>query len=221
MRNRQLRRGSVRRREPVVAVVPRRNCPARRLRRQGMHAERQEQDAGATDNARSRDGNGSLLTRVSSQHISVRPALDAARVQLYHNYETVTTRPFRVSPASGVPIYLQLMEQIRHAIESCVLGPGDQLPAIRTLAQELVISPNTVVKAYTELDREGVIELRHGAGAFVAVRDDVRDRSRQARAAASLAKEFVDKLRRQGFADAEIRRFLEAQLDPDDERVRR
>ena len=127
---------------------------------------------------------------------------------------------FRVNPASGVPIYVQLMEQIRHSIESCLLGPGDQLPAIRTLAQELVISPNTVVKAYTELDREGVIELRHGAGAFVAMREDLHGRSRQARAAATLAREFVDKLRRHGFADAEIRRFIEAQLDRELENVR-
>ena len=112
------------------------------------------------------------------------------------------------------------MEQIRHAIESCILGPGDQLPPIRTLAQELVISPNTVEKAYTELDREGVIELRHGVGAFVALRDDLPGRGRQARAAANAAKEFVDKLRRQGFSDAEIRRFIEAQLDFEVQRVR-
>jgi len=132
----------------------------------------------------------------------------------------VQARLFRLNPASGVPIYVQLMEQIRHSIESCLLGPGDQLPAIRTLAQELVISPNTVVKAYTELDREGVIELRHGAGAFVAMREDLQGRSRQARAAGALAREFVDKLRRQGFSDAEIRRFIEAQLDRELENVR-
>ena len=129
-------------------------------------------------------------------------------------------RLFRLNPASGVPIYVQLMEQIRHSIESCLLGPGDQLPAIRTLAQELVISPNTVVKAYTELDREGVIELRHGAGAFVAMREDQQGRGRQARAAANLAREFVVKLRRQGFSDAEIRRLIEAQLDLELENVR-
>src|ERR1041385_509568 len=129
-------------------------------------------------------------------------------------------RLFRVNPASGVPIYVQLMEQIRHSIESCLLGPGDQLPAIRTLAQELVISPNTVIKAYTELDREGVIELRHGAGAFVAVHED-RRRTRRARAAGTLAREFVDKLRRHGFSDAEIRRFVEAQLDHDRDATRR
>jgi GntR family transcriptional regulator len=113
------------------------------------------------------------------------------------------------------------MEQIRHSIESCLLGPGDQLPAIRTLAQELVISPNTVIKAYTELDREGVIELRHGAGAFVAVREVLQGRSRRARAAGGVASEFVDKLRRQGFSDAEIRRFVEAKLDREVEGARR
>src|ERR1041385_3906661 len=105
-------------------------------------------------------------------------------------------RLFRVNPASGVPIYVQLMEQIRHSIESCLLGPGDQLPAIRTLAQELVISPPTVLKAYTELEREGVINLRQGAGRFVALREDLKGRSRKARAAAILAGEFVDKLSR-------------------------
>ena len=97
---------------------------------------------------------------------------------------------------------------------------GDQLPAIRTLAQELVISPPTVVKAYTELEREGVIELRMARGAFVAMRENLQGRSQKARTAATLAGEFVDKLRRQGFSDAEIRRFVEAQLDRELENVR-
>ena len=71
------------------------------------------------------------------------------------------------NPSLGVPIYLQLMEQVKHAIETGALQPGDQLPGIRPLAEELVINPNTVAKAYRELEHEGVIELRHGAGAFV------------------------------------------------------
>ncbi|MBV9501177.1 MAG: GntR family transcriptional regulator, partial [Acidobacteriaceae bacterium] len=50
---------------------------------------------------------------------------------------------FRLNPDSGIPLYVQLADQIRHAIESCVLAPGEQLPAIRTLAQGLVLSPNT------------------------------------------------------------------------------
>ena len=75
---------------------------------------------------------------------------------------------FRPNPSLGVPIYLQLMEQVKHAIETGALRPGDQLPGMRPLAEELVINPNTVAKAYRELEHEGVIELRHGAGAFVA-----------------------------------------------------
>ena len=74
---------------------------------------------------------------------------------------------FRPNPSLGVPIYLQLMEQVKHAIETGALKSGDQLPGIRPLAEELVMNPNTVAKAYRELEHEGVIELRHGSGAFV------------------------------------------------------
>jgi GntR family transcriptional regulator len=74
---------------------------------------------------------------------------------------------FRPNAGSGVPIYLQLMEQVKHAIETGALRSGDQLPGIRPLAEELVINPNTVAKAYRELEHDGVIELRQGAGAFV------------------------------------------------------
>ena len=72
------------------------------------------------------------------------------------------------NPSLGVPIYLQLVEQVKHAIETGALRPGDQLPSIRPLAEELVINANTVAKAYRELEREGVVELRQGAGAFIA-----------------------------------------------------
>jgi len=140
---------------------------------------------------------------------------------VYHNYETVDPAFFKVDPASGVPIYLQLMERFRHAVESCLLAPGDQLPAIRTLAQQLVISPNTVVKAYTELDQEGVIELRHGVGAFVLDGERHRDRGKEIRIAKNLVRAFVEKLRKQGFATDEIRRFVEAELNLTAEEVRR
>src|SRR6266487_3357974 len=77
---------------------------------------------------------------------------------------------FTVNPSSGQPLYVQLMQQIRHAIETGVLQPGDSLPGVRTLAQQLVISPNTVVKAYSELEHEGLLELRHGSGAYVSAK---------------------------------------------------
>ncbi|MBV9746547.1 MAG: GntR family transcriptional regulator, partial [Acidobacteriia bacterium] len=58
---------------------------------------------------------------------------------------------FRVNQSSGVPLYLQLMDQVKHAVDTGALRPGDQLPAIRKLAEDLVMNPNTVVRAYREL----------------------------------------------------------------------
>jgi len=119
---------------------------------------------------------------------------------------------FRINPSSGVPIYLQLMEQVKHAIETGALQAGDQLPGIRPLSEEMVMNPNTVAKAYRELAHEGVIELRHGAGAFVspnARADRVADKLR---AAQPLVAGTVDKLRARGLSEEEIRRLFEAEL---------
>jgi len=111
-----------------------------------------------------------------------------------------------------VPIYLQLMEQVKHAIETGALRPGEQLPGIRPLAEELVINPNTVAKAYRELEHEGVIELRHGAGAFVSANARGRKAADSLRAGQSIVAGAVDKLRDRGLTDDEIRRLFEAEL---------
>src|SRR5882672_4369818 len=120
---------------------------------------------------------------------------------------------FRPHPSLGVPIYLQLMEQVKHAIETGALRPGEQLPGIRPLAEELVMNPNTVAKAYRELEHEGVIELRHGAGAFVSAQAKGRKPSAdRVRAAQPIVAGAIDKLRARGLSDEEIRRLFEAQL---------
>lgn len=119
---------------------------------------------------------------------------------------------FRTSPSSGVPIYLQLMEQVKHAIETGALKAGDQLPGIRPLAEELVINPNTVAKAYRELEHEGVIELRHGAGAFVSGSARGKKAAERVRAGQSIVAAAVDKLHARGMSDEEIRRLFEAEL---------
>ena len=119
---------------------------------------------------------------------------------------------FRPNPSSGVPIYLQLMEQVKHAIETGALRPGEQLPGIRPVAEELVINPNTVAKAYRELEHEGVIELRHGAGAFVAEQAQGRKGTDRVRAAQPLVAELVQRLRARNLSDEEIRRLIEAEL---------
>jgi len=72
-----------------------------------------------------------------------------------------------IDPNSGMPVYRQMIDQIKYYIASETLKPGDQLPSVRDLAQRLSVNPTTVVKAYAELEHEQVIELRHGKGAFV------------------------------------------------------
>jgi GntR family transcriptional regulator len=119
---------------------------------------------------------------------------------------------FRPNPSSGVPIYLQLMEQVKHAIETGALRPGDQLPGMRPLAEELVMNPNTVAKAYRELEHEGVIELRHGSGAFVSRNARAEKLADKLRGAQSLVAGTVERLRARGLSEEEIRRLFEAEL---------
>ncbi len=72
-----------------------------------------------------------------------------------------------VDQRRGVPIYVQLVNGVRHALEVGTLRPGERLPTVRGLAEELTVAPNTVVKAYNELQRAGLIESRPGVGTVV------------------------------------------------------
>src|SRR5579863_9684222 len=72
-----------------------------------------------------------------------------------------------VDPRSGVPIYLQIIEQVKRSVALGVLGAGEQLPTVKQLALDLTVNPNTIARAYRELEREGVIETAVGRGSFV------------------------------------------------------
>jgi GntR family transcriptional regulator len=87
-----------------------------------------------------------------------------------------------VNPRSGVPLYVQLIEQVKHALEIGALQPGEQLPTVRQLASELTIAPNTIVKAYDELARLGLIESKPGVGTIVVMNVDgaLREQQREA-----------------------------------------
>jgi GntR family transcriptional regulator len=122
---------------------------------------------------------------------------------------------FKPNQASGVAIYVQLMEQVRHAIETGALRAGDQLPPIRKVAEELVVNPNTVAKVYRELEHEGVIELRHGAGAFVADAGrgaEPEERAERLRRGQGVVRGAVAKLEALGLSEEEVRRLFEAAL---------
>ena len=72
-----------------------------------------------------------------------------------------------VSPADGVPIYLQIVNQVKYLVSSGRLAAGEELPPIRTLAEQLLINPNTVARAYRELELVGVVEKRRTTGTYV------------------------------------------------------
>ncbi|MBV8602073.1 MAG: GntR family transcriptional regulator, partial [Candidatus Eremiobacteraeota bacterium] len=74
---------------------------------------------------------------------------------------------FTVDPRSGVPIYLQLIDQVKRGVALGSLAPGEQLPTVKALALELTVNPNTVARAYRDLERDGVIETSPGRGSFV------------------------------------------------------
>src|SRR5438874_440446 len=73
----------------------------------------------------------------------------------------------RISPDDGLPIYLQIVNQVKYLIASRRLTPGEEIPPIRVLAQELLVNPNTVARAYLELEREGVVAKKHGSGTYI------------------------------------------------------
>ena len=119
---------------------------------------------------------------------------------------------FKLHPSAGQPLYSQVVQQVRHAIETGVLRDGDTLPGIRTLAEELVVSPNTVAKAYSELEHAGLLDLRHGSGAYVIAKRRLKSRAEQVRAAQARVQELVESLHGDGFSAEEIHRMFAAEL---------
>ena len=117
---------------------------------------------------------------------------------------------FRLNPSSGIPLYLQLMEQVKHSLDTGSLRPGDRLPTIRKMAEDLVINPNTVARAYRELEHEGIVELRHGSGAFVS--EAAAGKSRVTRKAQTLVQSAIERLAASGLTEEEIRRLVENEL---------
>lgn len=72
-----------------------------------------------------------------------------------------------IATHNGVPVYLQIVQQVKYLVAAGRLAAGEELPPIRVLAEQLVINPNTVARAYMELEREGVVVKRHGSGTYV------------------------------------------------------
>ena len=106
--------------------------------------------------------------------------------------------------SSRLPIYRQLVQQIRQAIARGDVKPDEQLPSVRQLSRDLVINPNTVARAYTELEHEGLLNNRPGRGVFVArPRDDLTKDARRRRLVESLDR-FLTEAVNLGFSEEEV-----------------
>lgn len=118
---------------------------------------------------------------------------------------------FRIERGSGLPAYLQLVEQVRQALRLGWVKPGDRLPTVREVVSSCGVNPNTVLKAYRELELAGLVEARQGAGTFVSAGLGSADPAVMARLRAQLAK-WVQGAREAGLDDEDIRALLSTAL---------
>jgi GntR family transcriptional regulator len=117
-----------------------------------------------------------------------------------------------LDPRSPIPLYAQIAERVRLAIATGTLGTADALPSVRQLSTELRVNPATVVQAYRDLETQGFVEIRHGAGTFVrelAPGRRARERSRQATA---LVRKLLADARRMGVSLAEVQKAIEDEI---------
>jgi GntR family transcriptional regulator len=118
---------------------------------------------------------------------------------------------FQLSQDSGVPAYLQLAQQVKQAVRMGVLDVGDKLPTVKEVVAEVAVNPNTVMKAYWQLEHEGLVEGRQGVGTFVARRPAGPPPATQHRLARNLER-WVQAARGAGLEDDAIDAMLRATL---------
>ena len=119
---------------------------------------------------------------------------------------TSKTAPFqiRLDLRSGVPVYRQIIDQVMGGIAAGAVVGGDQLPTMRQLAVDLAINPNTVIRAYRELEIRGVLETQQGTGTFISHQDIKRDDAERQRRLNQLTGEFIARAGAEGFTLKEI-----------------
>ena len=111
---------------------------------------------------------------------------------------------FRLDIQSGVPVYRQIIDQVTGGMAAGALKPGDQLPTVRQLAVDLTINPNTVVRAYRELEIRGVLETQQGTGTFISQQKVKRDEVERQRRLSQLVSEFAARAGAGGFTVKEL-----------------
>jgi len=115
---------------------------------------------------------------------------------------------FRLDLHSGVPVYRQLIDQVRAGMASGSLSSGDQLPTVRQLAVDLAINPNTVLRAYRELELGGLLETQQGTGTFITQKKPRRDDVERERQLNQLVGEFLARAGASGFTAEDLLKQL-------------
>jgi GntR family transcriptional regulator len=123
---------------------------------------------------------------------------------------------FRLDGHSGVPVYRQLIDQVQAAVASGVLASGDQLPTVRQVAVDLTINPNTVSRAYREMEIRGMLDTQQGTGTFVADRKVEYSKDERERLLGQLVGEFVSRAGATGFTLKQLMKALK-ELQPDED----
>ena len=117
-----------------------------------------------------------------------------------------------IDPRSPTPIYAQIAARVRIAVASGDLTTGDSLPSVRSLAGTLRVNPATVVQAYRDLERDGVVEMRQGSGTFIAnLSPEARGHTRE-QEARRLVRDLLEQAARLAICPAELRRALDSEL---------
>jgi GntR family transcriptional regulator len=119
-----------------------------------------------------------------------------------------TTFLFRLNLESGVPVYRQIMDQVRGAMASGSLSAGDQLPTVRQLAVDLAINPNTVARAYRELELGGLLETHQGTGSFISAQKIKRGDAERERQLAQIVGDCVSRAGAMGFTVDDVVEYL-------------
>jgi len=119
----------------------------------------------------------------------------------------------QINPRSATPLYAQIAARVRVAIAAGELKPGDDMPSVRTLAGQLRINPATVVQAYRELEAEGFVEMRQGAGTFVREIEPARRRRERDTEARRLVRALLAEAGRLGLTGEDIRAALQDELE--------
>jgi len=114
------------------------------------------------------------------------------------------TYQFRLDLKSGVPVYRQLIDQVLVAIAAGQLNAGDQLPTVRQLAVELSINPNTVVRAYKELEIRGMLTTQQGTGTFITTKKVKSDEAQRQKRLSQMVGEFVARVSAEGYTVNDI-----------------